>query len=430
MNILIIGMGYVGVTTALVFAELGWKVTGLDMDARKMQSLSEGMLSFYEPGLDLLLRKHLQTTNIQFTTDAEKAIRDNSIIFLCVGTPSEQNGSADLQAVRTVSERIGSTMTEYKLIVVKSTVPINTNQKVTQWIKATQTDHFPFDVVSNPEFLREGSALHDSLHPDRIIIGSESEHATQVMKRLYDQMNARIFITKPKTAEMIKYASNAFLATKISYINELSRLCEKIDVNVSEVAEGMGMDHRIGPHFLHAGIGYGGSCFPKDSKALLYTANENHSELSILEKVTQVNETQPSHFMRVWEQQIGGFAYKTIAILGIAFKPDTDDLREAPSISILHQLMEKHASVRMHDPVAKLPTSMLSDRVSQFDTVAETLQQCDAVILCSEWDAYISADWAALRHVMKTGYVFDGRNMLNSAKLTALGYQYYGIGNR
>ncbi|WNR46226.1 UDP-glucose dehydrogenase family protein [Paenibacillus roseipurpureus] len=430
MNILIIGMGYVGVTTGLVFAELGWKVTGLDTDANKMKSLSEGRLSFYEPGLDSLLRKHLLTTNIQFTTDVEGAIHDNSIIFLCVGTPSDQDGSADLRAVRIVSERIGSTMKDYKLIVVKSTVPIGTNANVTQWVKASQTDSYPFDVVSNPEFLREGSALHDSLHPDRIIIGSTSEHATQVMKALYAQMNAPLLITKPKTAEMIKYASNAFLATKISYINELSRLCESLEVNVTEVAKGMGLDHRIGPHFLRAGIGYGGSCFPKDSKALLYTAKENNMELSILEKVTQVNETQSRHFLDVWEGQLGGFTQKTVAILGLSFKPDTDDLREAPSISILHQLMEKQAIVRVHDPVAKLPASLLAERVSQFDTVEETLQQCDAVILCSEWETYIRADWAHLRNVMNAGYIFDGRNMLNGEQLATLGYHYYGIGNR
>ncbi|CAN7466666.1 UDP-glucose dehydrogenase family protein [Paenibacillus sp. LjRoot56] len=430
MNILIMGMGYVGVTTGLVFAELGWQVTGLDTDTIKIQALSEGKLSFYEPGLDQLLKKHIATGKINFISSSEKGIRENNIIFICVGTPSDKDGSADLQAVRGAAQSIGTYMNDYKIITVKSTVPIDTNRKLVEWVKESQIHPHPFDVVSNPEFLREGSALFDSLNPDRIIIGSDNEQAANVIQSLYDSIKAPIFVTKPRTAELIKYASNAFLATKISYVNELARLCESLEVNVTDVTKGMGMDQRIGPHFLKAGIGYGGSCFPKDSMALLYTAKEQQVELSILEQVVAVNNSQSSYFLNIWEQKLGGFRGKTIAILGISFKPNTDDLREAPALSIIQQLQHKKVNLRVHDPIAKLPEALRSDTTQQFETLAITLQQCDAVILCSEWKAYREADWQQLKSLMKDYYIFDGRNTLVGKEMTKLGYAYYGIGNR
>ncbi|MDR6551138.1 UDP-glucose/GDP-mannose dehydrogenase family protein [Paenibacillus qinlingensis] len=430
MNILIMGMGYVGVTTGLLFAELGWQVTGLDTDTIKIQALSEGKLSFYEPGLDLLLKKHIESGNINFISSPEKGIRENAIIFICVGTPSDKDGSADLQAVRGVAQSIGSFMNEYKIITVKSTVPIDTNRKLVQWVQESQSYPHPFDVVSNPEFLREGSALYDSFHPDRIVIGSTSEHASTVIQSLYDQIKAPLFVTTPRTAEMIKYASNAFLATKISYVNELSRLCETLGVNISDVTTGMGMDQRIGPQFLKAGIGYGGSCFPKDSMALLYTAKENQIDLSILDKVVAVNNSQTTHFLNLWEQQLCGFRDKTIGILGISFKPNTDDLREAPALAIIQQLIDKQANIRVHDPIAKLPEHLRSASVQQFDAIEITLQQCDAVILCSEWKDYREANWQQLRTVMNKQVIFDGRNMLDGKEMTKLGYSYFGIGNR
>lgn len=430
MNILIIGMGYVGVTTGLVFAELGWQVTGLDTDTVKIKALSEGKLSFYEPGLDDLLMKHLASRKISFISSPEKGIRENSIIFICVGTPSDKDGSADLQAVRGVAQSIGSFMDDYKIITVKSTVPIDTNRKIVNWVTESQSHPHPFDVVSNPEFLREGSALYDSLNPDRIIIGSDNEQAANVIQSLYGKIKAPIFVTKPRTAELIKYASNAFLATKISYVNELSRLCESLEVNVTDVTKGIGMDQRIGPHFLKAGIGYGGSCFPKDSMALLYTAKEQQVDLSILEKVVAVNNSQSTHFLNLWEQKLGGFSDKTIAILGISFKPNTDDLREAPALSVIQQLLDKQAIIRVHDPIAKLPEALRSDKVQQFEALEITLQHCDAIILCSEWKDYIRADWSQLRTYLKDYFVFDGRNALNGKEMTKLGYAYYGIGNR
>ncbi|NOU94846.1 nucleotide sugar dehydrogenase [Paenibacillus sp. LMG 31456] len=428
MNILIMGTGYVGVTTGLVFTELGWNVIGLDPDHNKTASLSQGELTFYEPGLDTLLRKHIESGRIRFTSDPEIAVRESNVIFLCVGTPSDKDGSADLRFIRQASESIGQFMQDYKLIAVKSTVPIGTNKQLNQWITDAQTLPIPFDVVSNPEFLREGSALNDAFHPDRIIIGCDSDQAIDLMKTLYEKIRAPFFVTKPKTAEMIKYASNAFLATKISYVNELSRLCENIEVNISDVAEGMGMDHRIGQHFLRAGIGYGGSCFPKDIKAMLYMAKQYGAELSILDKVIQVNQTQYSHFLKVWEQKLGTFRNKKIAILGISFKPDTDDLREAPSISIIQHLLQIGATVRVHDPAAKLPSDLLSDRLEQVDRLEETLEQCDALILCSEWEQYKKADWVQLKAYMNQHFVFDGRNVLDGNHMTKLGFHYYGIG--
>ncbi|WP_082927460.1 UDP-glucose dehydrogenase family protein [Paenibacillus oryzisoli] len=430
MKILIMGMGYVGITTGLLFAELGWQVTGLDTDTMKIHALMGGKLSFYEPGLDLLLKKHLESGNIHFTTSPEKGIRENDIIFICVGTPSDKDGSADLQAVRGAATSIGTYMNDYKIITVKSTVPIDTNRKLVEWITESQLQPQPFDVVSNPEFLREGSALYDSLNPDRIVIGSDSERAAQVIQSLYSSIHAPILLTNPRTAELIKYASNAYLATKISYVNELARLCESLEVNVTDVTKGMGMDQRIGPHFLKAGIGYGGSCFPKDSMALLYTAKEQQVELSILDRVVAVNNSQSTHFLTIWEQKIDGFSGKTVAILGISFKPNTDDLREAPALSIIQQLQHKGVHLRVHDPIAKLPQAFLSEKVQQFESIETTLQHCDAVILCSEWKDYREADWQQLRAHMKNYYIFDGRNTLNGKEMTKLGYAYFGIGYR
>ncbi|GGD91436.1 UDP-glucose dehydrogenase family protein [Paenibacillus nasutitermitis] len=428
MNILIMGMGYVGVATALLLTELGWQVTGLDPNKSRIRTLSHGVLPFYEPGLDEMLRTHLASRRITFTSEIGQAIDDNEVIFLCVGTPSGSDGSADLQFIKEAAESIGKHMQGYRLIVIKSTVPVGTNEQVVQWINQAQPSAIPFDVVSNPEFLREGSALQDALEPDRIIIGSDNDQATELLRSLYKHVNGPVVVTKPKTAELIKYAANAFLASKISYMNELARLCTKMGVNIADVAVGIGMDHRIGPHFLRAGIGYGGSCFPKDIHALLFTAREHDVDLTILEKVVQVNQTQALYYMNIWEQLLGSFNGKTIAVLGISFKPDTDDIREAPAIGIISKLLENSAVIRVHDPIAKLPKSMLSKHLKQFDSVEKTVQNCDAVILCSEWKQYMTMDWEQLKRRLKQPYLFDGRNMLDGAQMTAQGYHYSGIG--
>ncbi|MEK3721577.1 UDP-glucose dehydrogenase family protein [Paenibacillus sp. FSL H8-0034] len=428
MNILIMGMGYVGVTTALLLAELGWNVTGLDPNESRIGMLNQGVPPFYEPGLDDALRKHLASGSITFTSEVDMAVCDNEVIFLCVGTPSGSDGSADLRFIKEAAESIGKNMAGYRLVVIKSTVPVGTNEQVVQWIAQAQLTAISFDVISNPEFLREGSALRDALEPDRIIIGSENDQATERLRSLYEKLSCPVVVTKPKTAELIKYAANAFLATKISYINELARLCTKLGVNIADVAVGIGMDHRIGAHFLRAGIGYGGSCFPKDIHALLFTAQEHDLSLTILEKVVQVNQSQAVYYLDIWEQLLGTFNGKTIAVLGISFKPDTDDIREAPAIGIIAKLLESSAVIRVHDPVAKLPGTMYSEQLQQFDSLEETIQDCDAVILCSEWKPYITADWGQLKSLLKQPFLLDGRNMLDGAQLTSLGYHYSGIG--
>jgi UDPglucose 6-dehydrogenase len=430
MNILVVGTGYVGATTAVVLAEMGWRVTGLDTDPEKVSMLSRGSLPIYEEGLEELLRKHLQLGNIHFTTEVRDAIEHSDIIYICVGTPSASDGSADLRYVRQVAENIGHYMNGYRLVINKSTVPVGTQEKVTEWIRGAQIEAHPFDVASNPEFLREGQALKDALYPDRVVIGADSERAASLLRTVYQSLDCPFVVTKPRTAELIKYASNAFLATKISYMNELSILCDRLGVNVKEVAVGMGLDPRIAPSFLQAGIGYGGSCFPKDVAALLQTSEENNVHLSVLQQVTSVNRRQYKHLLDKARIQLGDFHGKKIAVLGVAFKPETDDIREAPSIRLIRSLAEEKAVIHVHDPVAKLPKELSSARVVQLSTPEETMKNADAVILCTEWPIYRTLNWSAMQRAMNRPYVFDGRNMLDAGQMTALGYYYEGIGYR
>ncbi|WP_169085317.1 UDP-glucose dehydrogenase family protein [Paenibacillus sp. PL91] len=428
MNILVIGTGYVGSTTAMVFAELGWQVTGLDTDAHKIKQLEQGLLHFYEPGLEALLRKHIQSGQIKFTTNKDLAIQSNDLIFICVGTPSRPDGSADMRYVKQVAEDIGQKMNGYKLVITKSTVPVGTQEQITAWIGAAQEQPYPFDVASNPEFLREGKAVLDALNPDRIIIGSNSKRATNLLQSLYQSVKCPVVITTPRTAELIKYASNAFLANKISFINELARLCDAIDVNVKEVSNGMGLDPRIGASFLQAGIGYGGSCFPKDVSALILTAKQNSIELSVLEKVVQVNQTQHAYLIDKTRERLGSLANKKIAILGLAFKPDTDDIREAPALRVIESLLSEQAQIMLYDPVAVLPNSAAYKAVTECSQLEEALQDADAVLMCTEWPIFRKIDWAQMKAVMNQPNVFDGRNMLDAQDMRALGYFYQGIG--
>jgi UDPglucose 6-dehydrogenase len=428
MNILVIGTGYVGSTTSMVFAELGWNVTGLDTDAHKIQQLKQGTLHFYEPGLEELMRKHVQSGRIRFTTNKEAAIQENEIIFICVGTPSRLDGSADMRYIKQVAEDIGQMMNGYKLIVTKSTVPIGTQEQITAWVQASQEKPHPFDVASNPEFLREGKAVEDALNPDRIIIGSNSKRATKLLESLYESVKCPIVVTTPRTAELIKYASNAFLATKISYMNELAKLCDEMDINVKEVAHGMGLDPRIGPSFLQAGIGYGGSCFPKDVSALILTAKHNNIQLDILDKAMHVNQTQYAYLLNKVRERLGSFANKKLAILGLAFKPDTDDIREAPALRVIDSLMVEQAQVKIYDPVATLPDDYPHPAVTVCIEVEEVLLDADAVILCTEWPVFKTIDWADMKRLMHQPNMFDGRNMLDAQEMNAMGYYYQGIG--
>jgi len=425
VKILIVGTGYVGTTTGLIFCEMGHQVTGLDLDDHKIKALQAGKLHFYEPGLENLLCKHVTAKNIKFTKKEKKAIKENDVIFICVGTPMGADGNADLTYVKSVADSIGKNMNRYKVIVTKSTVPVGTADLVTKWIKKNQEKQIPFDVVSNPEFLREGSALQDALNPDRIVIGTTSKAARKIMRELYQNFSCPIIETNPKASEMIKYASNSFLAMKISYINELARVCDDLKINVNDVSEGLGLDHRIGPHFLKAGMGYGGSCFPKDVNALIQTAKTNGTPLSILESVVQVNEGQPHYFIEKMKQTLGGdLKNKKIAVLGLAFKANTDDTRESPSLILIDRIIAEEAKVKVHDPVVK--NAGLFD---QFRTIEETVAGADALVICTDWDEYKNHDWVSLKLLMGQPYIFDGRNMLDKGIMESLGFCYIGVAN-
>lgn len=424
LKILVIGTGYVGTTTALVFCELGHKVTGIDIDGNKINFLKSGKLHFYEKGLDVLLQKHLTNHNISFTNDTKKAIRENDLLFICVGTPQGQDGEADLQYIKNVSEEIGKNMDRYKVIVDKSTVPVGTAELVIKWIKDNQTEPIPFDVVSNPEFLREGSALNDAFHPDRIVIGSFSKKAEDIMIDLYKDFQCPIVVTDSKAAELIKYAANSFLALKISYINEMARLCETLKIDITDISEGIGFDKRIGKQFLNAGLGYGGSCFPKDVNALISMAKKHDKSLSILESAIKVNESQPNFFIQKIKEFLGEVSGKRFAVLGLTFKENTDDTRESPSHKVIRLLLDENAKVRLHDPVAK----QTNKEVPHFEEVMETVAGTDGIIICTEWSEYKNLDWNKVKDVVKTPIIFDGRNCLNSAELIKLGFIYKGIG--
>jgi len=425
VKILIVGTGYVGTTTGLIFCEMGHQVTGLDLDDQKIKALQAGKLHFYEPGLEDLLSKHVSAQNIIFTKNAKSAIEENDLIFICVGTPQGADGSADLTYVKSVAESISIYMNRYKVIVTKSTVPVGTANLVTKWIKESQDEQILFDVVSNPEFLREGSALHDALNPDRIVIGTTSETASKLMRELYQNFPCPIIETNPKASEMIKYAANSFLAMKISYINELARVCDDLKINVKDVSKGVGLDHRIGPHFLKAGMGYGGSCFPKDVNALIQIAKENGEPLSILESVVQVNEGQPRYFIDKMKRVLGGdLKNKIIAVLGLAFKANTDDTRESPSLNLIKRLKVEQAKIKVHDPIVKM-----AGLFDQYPVIEETVADADALVICTDWDEYKNLDWESLKLLMKQPYVFDGRNILDKGILESLGFHYVGVAN-
>ncbi|WP_449539508.1 UDP-glucose dehydrogenase family protein [Ferdinandcohnia sp. Marseille-Q9671] len=423
MNVLVIGTGYVGTTTGLVLCEKGHKVTGLDIDEKKVDALSRGNLHFYEKGLPELLTKHLSLQTISFTTDVKEAIEQNDFIFICVGTPKNEDGSADLRAVYSVAKMIGTYMNNYKIVINKSTVPIGTANEVKKVIEA-ENNTIPFDVVSNPEFLREGTALYDALHPDRVVIGSTSKKALEMMRKLYASETAPFIETTPKAAELIKYASNSFLALKISFINELARLCDILKVDIDEVSKGMGLDRRIGPYFLKAGIGYGGSCFPKDVSALLTIAKEQGMNLSILDQVETLNKSQPFYFIEKLQNTLGDLDKKRIAILGLAFKPGTDDTRESPSFVIIDELLRRGCSVNVHDPIVTLS----SQKVNQCRDIFDAVSGVDAVLLCTDWEEYKQLNWDKVKEVVKQPYIFDGRNVLNKHELEKIGLHYEGIG--
>ena len=430
MKLAVAGTGYVGIVTGTGFANLGNEVICYDIDSEKVNMLSEGELPIYEPGLGEIFRRNLDAGRLQFTTDSIEAVQNSEIIFICVGTPSNSEQAADLTAVKQVAKAIGRYMNDYKVVVNKSTVPVGTADLVRDIIKKNQQGDIPFDVVSNPEFLREGAAVKDFENPDRIIIGTDSKRAEEIMASLY-RAKARtgrpILITNIRSAEIIKYASNAMLATRISFMNQLSRLCEASGADIKDVARGLGLDNRIGSRFLHAGLGYGGSCFPKDIRALIATLKEHGCESDLFEAVHRINEKQRAVAVEKLKSvlDING---STVAVWGLSFKPKTDDVREAPSLDVIEDLKKMGATVHAFDPVAMSNAKKEIKDVKFFENPYETIRDCDALIVVTEWDEFRNLDMRAVKVLLKQPIVVDGRNIYDPEEMKDLGFTYLGIG--
>lgn len=436
MQIAVLGTGYVGLSTGVCLAEIGHNVYCIDIDERKIELLRQGISPIYEPGLDELLQKNIQNGRLFFTTSYEEGIKNREVIIIAVGTPQSEDGSADLSYIKKAVCDLSSYLKDDVIIAVKSTVPVGTNDELYQLLKDRCNKNIRVDLVSNPEFLRQGSAIHDTLHADRIVIGAKSEEAAAKMKEMYLPLQVPIIQTDIRSAEMIKYASNAFLAMKISYINEIANLCEVLGANVNDVAKGMGMDKRIGGAFLHAGIGYGGSCFPKDVKALLHTAKSHHVDFAILKETVAVNERQRRLLVKKAVSRFGDLRGKKFALFGLAFKPNTDDMREAPSIIISKLLTELGAKVTAYDPVAtENAKKILGDSISYAQSAYEAARDADALFVVTEWPEFQQLDVKALLDVMKQPIIFDGRNVfdletLNSSLKAYQGFEYYPVGKR
>lgn len=433
MEITMIGAGYVGLVSGACFAEFGAHVTCLDVDESKINDLNNGKIPIYEPGLDDLVARNVEAGRLGFTTEFSSAVAQADLIFIGVGTPTRRgDGHADLKYVYAAAREIAKHLEGYTVIVDKSTVPVGTARQVHRIIREENPDA-DFDVASNPEFLREGAAISDFMRPDRVVIGVESERAEALLRELYRPINlieAPIHVTNLESAELVKYASNAFLATKISFINEISALCEKVGADVHAVAKGMGLDGRIGRKFLHAGPGYGGSCFPKDTLALVRIAQEHGTSSRIVESVIEVNAAQKARMVGKIRQALGGSeAGKTLAVLGLTFKPETDDMRDAPALSILPALIEKGATINAHDPEGmKEAAALLPESINYCSSPNEALQEADAVVLMTEWNAYRGLDLDKVKSLMKGNVFVDLRNVYEPEQMQKKGFQYHCVG--
>ena len=431
MNIAVIGSGYVGLVTGACFAEFGVHVTCVDKDRDKIEALRKGQIPIYEPGLSELVSKNMASGRLEFTTDIAGAVRGALVVFIAVGTPPRGDGSANLAYVEGVAETIAGHLNGYKLIVTKSTVPVGTGERLKKIIGKNLKEQVDFDIVSNPEFLREGSAIEDFLRPNRVVIGTNSSQAEAIMKDLYRPLyliETPFIVTDVATAEMIKYASNAFLATKISFINEMANLCEKVGADVHQVAKGMGLDGRIGPKFLHPGPGYGGSCLPKDTLALVQMAKQNDCELELLDAVTRVNTKQRDIMVRKIMQALNGTEGKNVAVLGLAFKPNTDDIREAPALDIIRALIKEGVKVRAFDPAAMAEARKVLKGVRYCDDAYDTAQQTDAVVLITEWNEFRNLDLVRLRQSVRNPVFIDLRNVYDEQRMKQAGFRYIGVG--
>jgi UDPglucose 6-dehydrogenase len=433
MNVCVIGSGYVGLVTGACFAEFGVHVTCVDKDVAKIEGLERGEIPIYEPGLDEMVERNERQGRLKFSTDTAESVASSLVVFIAVQTPSNEDGSTDLTAVEAVAREIGRSLNGYKVIVTKSTVPVGTSEKVRGWIAEELDDpEATFSVASNPEFLREGAAIADFMRPDRVVIGADDGQALAILKDLYRPLylNETPFVlTNVASSELTKYAANAFLATKISFINEVANLCEAIGADVQAIARGIGLDGRIGKKFLHAGPGFGGSCFPKDTRSAAHFARANGERLSIVEAVIDVNERQKPRMVEKIREAVGGdLSGKTIGILGLSFKPETDDMRDAPSIDIIAGLQEGGASVRAFDPVATDAASAFLTDVTYCKDVYDACEGAHAMVLVTEWNQFRMLDLARIRSLLAAPVIVDLRNVYDSGPMERAGFQYFSVG--
>jgi len=427
-QIAIVGLGYVGLVYGGAFADLGNSVWGVDIDAEKVAKLRAGIVPIYEPGLNELIRRNVEAGRLQFTTDYAEAIPEAEFVFICVGTPSTVDGDADMRAVRAAALTIGRHLRGHTIIVNKSTMPIGSGDLVSSLIEQVKPPEATFAVVSNPEFLREGSAVYDVFHPSRIVLGAEDREAAERVAELYRVLNAPILITDRRSAEMIKYASNAILATRISFINEIAQICEQVGADVKVVAQGMGYDPRIGPLFLEAGLGFGGSCFPKDVRALAYMAEEVGCHPQLLHAVLEINYDQRRRFVRKLQDLLGDLHGRPIALWGLAFKQDTDDVRESPALDVLRMLLQRGAIVTAYDPAAIANAAREVPDARYVSDPYAAVVGADALLIATPWNEFKQADLRRVRSLMRTPIMLDGRNIYEPAEVRALGFVYVGVG--
>ncbi len=432
MNICVVGVGYVGLVTGACFSEFGLRVSCVAKDESKINQLNQGKVPIYEPGLSELVSKNLNEGRLSFTTDIKESVRNALVVLIAVGTPSDREGSADLRYVEEVAKSIGQTMNGYKVVVTKSTVPVGTGRLIESIIKENQTEPCAFDVASNPEFLREGSAIEDFMRPNRIVIGAESEQAVAILEDLYNPLyliETPFVITDIATAEMIKYASNAFLATKVSFINEMATICEKVGADVHQVARGMGLDKRIGPKFLHPGPGFGGSCFPKDTKAVSQIARQHGYGFEIVDAVIKVNDERPGIMVEKIVSAVGGdLKGATIGILGLTFKPNTDDMRNSPTIPIIMGLQERGANIQAYDPAGMEQAKEYLQNVDYKEDLYEVGEGADALVIATEWNQFRNIDWDRMKNLLKQLIVVDLRNIYKPQRMRNWGFQYTSVG--
>ncbi|ADL13644.1 nucleotide sugar dehydrogenase [Acetohalobium arabaticum DSM 5501] len=431
MKLSVFGTGYVGLVSGACFAELGHEVICVDIDEEKIEGLRNGVMPIYEDGLKEIVDRNYANGNLKFTTLPAEGVTESDIIFIAVGTPSDNEGGADLSAVEAVVESIAENINDYKIVVDKSTVPVGTGDWVEEMIEEQKEADYEFDVVSCPEFLREGTAVDDTMNPDRVVIGTESEKAAEVMDELHQDFEAPILHTDRYSAEIIKYAANAFLATKISFINEIANICERTGGNVQEVAKGIGSDHRISDKFLRAGVGFGGACFPKDTKAIVSTAAEHGYDFKIVDSTVEVNEAQKKTLVNKLRQEMSDLEDKKIAVLGLSFKPNTDDMREAPSRTVVKQLLDDGAEVKAYDPVAmEEAEKIFGDSIEYSEDAYDAIDDTEAVILVTEWDEFQNLDLDRVKELLNNSLFIDGRNCYEPEKMKEQGFTYYSVGRK